>query len=160
MPVIIRPIEQQDNQAMATIIRSVFEELDLPKTGSSYADPEIDAMFEQFADVSGGYFIAEENSQFLGGCGIFPTEGLPVGCAELIKLYLSPIGRGRGIGRKLIEASVILAKQLKYQYLYLDSFPELTDAIRLYKKMGWQQIGQPLGKSGHSSCTIWLLREL
>lgn len=33
---------------------------------------------------------------------IYPTNGLPDGYAELVKLYLSPAARGKGIGNTLM----------------------------------------------------------
>ncbi len=51
------------------------------------------------------YWIAEEDGKITGGCGIYSTPGLPEGCAELVKLYLLPEHRGKGIGKMLMEKS-------------------------------------------------------
>ena len=46
--------------------------------------------------------VIEENGEVMGGCGYYPTEGLPDGYAELVKLYLSPKVRGKGYGSKFV----------------------------------------------------------
>ena len=42
----IRKIESIDNQAVAELIRAVFDELNIPKVGTAYADVYLDFMFE------------------------------------------------------------------------------------------------------------------
>ena len=40
----IREIREEDNPAIATVIRSVLIELGVPKVGTAYADPELDTL--------------------------------------------------------------------------------------------------------------------
>ncbi len=58
------------------------------------------------------YWVAEDGGKIIGGCGIFSTENLPEGCGELVKLYLDPLYRNKGIGKQLMELSMESAKQL------------------------------------------------
>jgi GNAT superfamily N-acetyltransferase len=51
------------------------------------------------------YWVAEKEGKILGGCGIYPTKGLPENYAELVKFYLSSESRGKGIGKELMEMS-------------------------------------------------------
>jgi putative acetyltransferase len=95
-----------------------------------------------------------------GGCGVFPTPGLPPGCAELVKLYLLSDQRGRGTGKLLLEKSIESAKKLGYSQLYLESLPELGKAIGLYEKSGFRFIPAPMGNSGHFGCDIWMIKDL
>ena len=44
---LIRKIEKRDNQSVAKLIRSVFDELNIPKVGTAYADPYLDLMYEE-----------------------------------------------------------------------------------------------------------------
>ena len=95
-----------------------------------------------------------------GGCGIYPTPGLPQDCAELVKLYLLSSSRGKGIGRMLIEKSFESARMFGYKQLYLESLPELGKAIGLYEKAGFKFLPGPMGNSGHFGCKIWMLKDL
>lgn len=160
MPVNIRNIEVTDNEQLAKIIREVFEEFDIPKEGTVYSDPETDTLYQLFQYPGSAYFVAEEDRVLLGGCGIFPTKGLPEGCAELVKFYLSDASRGKGLGKALMEQSFVAAKQLGYKQLYLESFPDFSKAVSMYEKAGFVSLDGALGNSGHFACTIWMLKDL
>jgi putative acetyltransferase len=160
MSVTFRSIEIKDNPSLAKIIRDVFEEFNLPKEKTVYSDPETDALYEVFQHSGATYFIAEEDGVILGGCGVYPTDGLPEGCAELVKYYLSSATRGRGIGKILMEKSVEAAVKLGYKQLYLESFPELSKAVGIYEKAGFKMLPESIGNSGHLATTIWMLKDL
>ncbi|MDX5437934.1 MAG: GNAT family N-acetyltransferase, partial [Pontibacter sp.] len=71
----IRPIQPSDNQLLATLIRQVFREFKIDRPGTVYTDPSTDALYELFQNPTSAYFVAEENGQIIGGCGVYPTEG-------------------------------------------------------------------------------------
>jgi len=160
MNVNYRTIEEKDNFLIAELIRNVFHEFKIAKTGTVYDDPTTDNLYELFETPNSKYWIGEINGEMVGGCGIFPTNGLPVGCGELVKQYLSSNSRGKGIGKELINKSINSAKDLGYKQLYLESFLELENAVGLYIKFGFRYINTPLGKSGHNACTIWMIKDL
>lgn len=160
MPVTFRTLAASDNQALASIIRSSLEEFNVPKEGTVHSDPTTDNLYALFETPGSIYFVAEEDGNLLGGCGIFPTEGLPEGCAELVKLYLSNASRGKGLGKKLMEQCFEAASALGYTQLYLESFPQLAQAVSMYEKTGFKPLDAPLGNSGHHACTIWMLKDL
>jgi putative acetyltransferase len=160
MDIIYRPIEEKDNKEIAELIRTVFREFNIHRPGTVYFDPTTDNLFDLFSIAGSEYWIAEENSVIIGGCGVYPTAGLPEGCAELVKFYLSASQRGRGIGWQLMEKTFESAKMNGYRQLYLESLPELSRAISLYEKAGFEFIPGPMGKSGHFGCNIWMLKNL
>ena len=51
---VIRKIEKRDNQSVAQLIRAVFDELNIPKVGTAYADPYLDLMYEEYRS----YFLS------------------------------------------------------------------------------------------------------
>ena len=157
---LIRKIEPKDNAELAALIRKVFREFKIDKPGTVYTDPTTDDLSGLFQTPGSHYFIAEENGKILGGCGIYPTPGLPEGCAELVKLYLSAGARGKGTGKLLMEKSTEAARASGYKQLYLESFPELATAVGMYEKSGFRKIDKPLGNSGHYACTLWMLKDL
>lgn len=160
MEITYRPIEEKDNKEIAGLIRNVFREFNIHRPGTVYFDPTTDNLFELFRSSGSEYLIAEENGIIIGGCGVYPTPGLPEGCAELVKFYLSAPQRGKGIGWKLMEKTFDSAKRKGYRQLYLESLPELSKAISLYERAGFKFITGPLGKSGHFGCNIWMLKDL
>jgi len=160
MKINYRHLHKEDNAEIAELIRSVFREFGIARPGTVYFDPTTDDLFTLFSTPGSEYWIAEDNGRIIGGCGIYPTPGLPEGCAELQKLYLLDSYRGKGIGRALMEKSFESARRYGYRQIYLESLPELGRAISLYEKAGFTNIPGPLGNSGHFGCNIWMLKEL
>ena len=158
--IILRPIKEQDNRGIAELIRAVFREFKIDRPGTVYFDPSTDDLYRLFKRDGCIYWIALEDSKIIGGCGIYATPLLPENCAELVKLYLLPEKRGKGIGRMLMEKSFESARQLGYIQLYLESMPELEKALSLYERAGFKYIPVPLGNSGHFGCNIWMIKEL
>lgn len=158
--VVFREIEGKDDWILAKIIRDVFEEYDVPKYGTVYSDPSTDHLYELFQTPRSAMFVAENKKGVLGGCGIFPTKGLEKNCAELVKFYLIKNARGMGIGKELLRLCTEKAKELGYDYLYLESFPEFNDAISLYIKSGFYFVHERKGESGHFACSSWMLKNL
>lgn len=156
----IRSIEQKDNTALAKIIRDIFVEFDAPMVGTVYSDPDTDRLYEVFQHPGSTYFLAEEDGVVLGGCGIYPTKGLPEGCAELVKFYLSPAARGKGLGKVLMDKAVAAAPGLGYKQIYLESFPQLATAVNMYERAGFKVLDKPMGESGHYATTLWMLMDL
>lgn len=160
MEIRYRHLVKEDNKSLAELIRLVFREFGIARPGTVYFDPTTDDLFALFSTPGSEYWIAEDDGKIIGGCGVFPTPGLPDGCAELQKLYLLSDYRGKGLGRELMEKSFGSARRLGYKQLYLESLPELGRAISLYEKAGFKSIPGPLGNSGHFGCTIWMIKDL
>ena len=155
-----RNIEERDNKELAELIRTVFREFRIDRPGTVYFDPTTDNLSGLFKTRGSVYWIAEEQGTIAGGCGIYPTPGLPEGCAELVKLYLLPQWRGKGIGRNLMEKCFESARLIGYRQLYLESLPELEKAVSMYLKSGFRHIPHSLGNSGHFGCNIWMVKDL
>ena len=157
----IREIRQNDNADLAKIIRSSLVEFNANKLGTVYFDESTDHLFELFSKTPGSfYFVAEKDGKILGGAGIFPTSNLPEGVCELVKMYLSPEARGLGLGKKMITLCMNTAKNAGYTKIYLETMPELNQAINVYKKLGFELIDLPMGSSGHCGCDIWMLKTI
>ncbi len=159
--IIVRHIEAKDNAAMAAIIRAALEEFGANKPGTVYFDESTDHLFELFrAEPLSEYFVAEKDGILLGGAGIYPTDALPEGTCELVKMYLSPAARGLGLGRSMIAKCMEAAKAKGFQQIYLETMPELRKAVSVYEKFGFSYLTGPMGNSGHNGCDIWMLKKL
>jgi putative acetyltransferase len=156
----LRAVQPGDNAALARIIRQVFYEFDAPRTGTVFADPDTDHLFELFQKKGAVLWVAELNELVVGCCGIYPTEGLNPDTAELVKFYLDATARGCGLGRALLEKSLQSVRELGYRHCYLESLPVFGKSVRLYEQQGFRRVDQRLGNSGHSSCDIWMIKDL
>ena len=160
MDIIYRKIESADNKILATIIRNIFMEMNVPTEGTVFTDPTTNDLHKLFDIPKAILWVAQEGETVLGCCGIYPTDALPEGCAELVKFYLAPEARGRKIGKALFEKSLETAIEFEYSSIYIESFPQFIDAIKMYKKFGFTYLTNPLGNSGHFGCNVWMLKKL
>ena len=56
------------------------------------------------------------------------------------RLYVSPEGRGFGLGERLVNAVVKEAKRIGYREMKLDTLPSMAEAVALYRKLGFEAI--------------------
>lgn len=156
----IRDILPSDNETLAKIIRQVMEEFGVNLPNTVYTDPTTDHLFELFQKKGSKYNVAELNGEIVGGGGIYPTEGLDKDTCELVKMWLDPKARGVGLGKSLIEKCMQQAKELGYKKIYLETMPELKQAINIYEKFGFEYLQSQMGNSGHTGCAKWMLKKL
>ena len=156
----IRQIKPEDDAAILSIVRNAFEELGAPRTGSVYDDPRTLHLSHEFLRKDAEYWVIEKDGEVLGGCGFYPTEGLPDGMAEIVKLYFSPALRGKGMGRKMLDYIAGRAKEIGYKKLYIESFPQFSNAVRLYERFGFRHIAHAIGNSGHPAVTVYMEKDL
>ncbi|MFN7675663.1 MAG: GNAT family N-acetyltransferase, partial [Flavobacterium sp.] len=62
----IRTIQKEDNKQIAAVIREVFISDGFPKTGTAFADTQLDFMFETYDNPRAAYFVVEENGKIIG----------------------------------------------------------------------------------------------
>jgi len=157
---IIREIQKEDNEQVAAVIRQVLIELNVPKVGTAYADPQLDSMFEAYANFKSVYYVIENNDKIIGGAGIMQLENSDSTICELQKMYFLPLARSLGLGSQLMEKCLNSASSFGYEKCYLETMPYMEAAQKLYKKVGFDYICAPLGNTGHTSCPVWMLKDL
>ena len=163
---LIREIQQKDNESIAKVIRDIFHELDAPKVGTAYADPILDTLYEVYQQPRSIYYIVENDWKVVGGCGVAPLEMLKpvqhdsIEVCELQKMYFAPEIRGTGYAEKIIEKCLEFAKTQDFQICYLETLSFMTTAQKLYKRIGFENIDGPMGNTGHNSCEVWMTKKL
>ncbi len=166
MPLTLRLIKQEDNAAVAHVIRTVMPEFNCVGDGFSINDPEVENMYAAYDLPNGAFFVLEEEGEragaksIVGVGGYAPLTGGPPGVCELRKMYVLRGGRGRGGGRLLMEACIAGARSAGFTQMYLETVNAMTDAAAVYKKYGFRYIEGPLGGTGHTGCDRFMLRAL
>lgn len=156
----IRPIRKKDNPALAKIIRDTLTEFNANHPGTVYYDETTDHLFELFREPLSFYYVAELKGEIVGGVGIYPTAALPDSTCELVKMYLLPKARGLGLGKLLIDKALAFAKEAGFRQVYIETMPELRQAMKVYEKFGFTYLDKQLGCSGHFGCDIWMIKVL
>ena len=59
---------------------------------------------------------------------------------EMKRLYVQPQYQGLGIGGRLVQRIIADAQAIGYEAMLLDTLPFLTEALRMYKKIGFYKI--------------------
>jgi putative acetyltransferase len=158
--ILIRNIQAGDNASLARVVKDTLAEFGANLPGTVYYDETTDHLYELFQKKGSCYFVAEMNEAIVGGGGIYPTDGLPEDTCELVKTYLLPQARGQGLGRTMIEKCIHAAADMGYKNIYLETMPELKQALNVYAKFGFEFLKGPMGNSGHTGCSLWMLREI
>jgi len=158
--IIIRDIQQSDNPYLAKIVKGTLAEFGANHPNTVYYDPTTDTLFELFQKEKAKYFVAEVDRKIVGGGGIYPTDGLGDDTCELVKMYLLPEARGLGLGKNLIGKCIDAARENGFKKIYLETMPELKQALNVYAKFGFEYLKGPMGNSGHTGCSLWMLLKL
>ncbi len=157
----IRPIIPDDDEAMSAVIHLVMSEFGAEGNGMSIGDPEVEGMYEAYRQEQSAYFVAVKGRTLLGGAGLAPLAGSSdKGVCELRKIYVMPAGRGMGLGRKLMDRCLEAAREMGYGQIYLETLDNMFHARHLFEKYGFRYLDEPLGETGHHSCTMWAIRDL
>ncbi|MBC7658568.1 MAG: GNAT family N-acetyltransferase [Chitinophagaceae bacterium] len=156
----IRKISAEDDAPASSIIKKVLTEYGLNREGFAFVDAELEALSKHYIAPRALYFVAEVNGVIVGGAGFGPLLGEDAKTAELKKMYLVKEGRGLGIGAGLMREILTHAAGGGYARIYLETMPEMTDAIRLYEKSGFQAISEPMGNTGHHGCQAFFVKTL
>ena len=90
-----------------------------------------------YCPPSGELILAKRGDHVLGCIALKP---LAPGVAEIKRLFVRPKARKGGVGKTLVEAALMAAKQLGYREVKLDTLPEMAAAIALYKSFGFALI--------------------
>ena len=160
MSILIREIQKRDILRIENIIRTVLEEHDITMPGTAYHDESLKNMYDFYTGPNRIYYVVLDDEEMLGGAGIYPTEGLPDGTCELVKMYILKEARGKGIGKLLINKCIEFAKESGFTKIYLETMPELSKAIGMYENSGFTLLKGPLGNSGHFACEVRMLKEI
>jgi len=72
--------------------------------------------------------------------GIACLKALTNGIGEVKRMYVRPPARNRGLGRALLDQLLREARQIGYSLVRLDSARFMTEAHRLYRANGFQEI--------------------
>ncbi len=112
-------------------------------------DAEVAGLPGRYAPPSGCLLLAMEGD-IPAGC--VALRDLGDGTCEMKRLYVTPVYRGRGVGRSLVEEVIRRSEGMGYRRMVLDTMPEMAGAIALYRECGFVGTGSllgPPGKSGH-----------
>jgi len=112
--------------------------------GSLETDLEFQNFGEELATLPGKYarpggrlLLVLDDTEPAGCVALRP---LSADTCEMKRLYVRPNFRNVGVGRLLTERVLQEARGAGYHRIRLDSLPEMTSALSLYRKLGFREI--------------------
>lgn len=100
-------------------------------------EAEISDLAKMYSTPHGGLVLAYDEDRVIGIAGIRCFEGET---GELKRMFVSEAYRHAGVGKKILEQSIALAKALKYKRVRLDTHDSMQAAIKIYKSFGFEEI--------------------
>jgi len=91
-----------------------------------------------YAPPRGALLVAFSGESPSGCVALKPLEEE---ICEMKRLYVRPGDRGKGIGRELVERVIELARFRGYVRMRLDTLEQLTEAVHLYRSIGFRPTG-------------------
>jgi len=102
---------------------------------------EVAGLPGDYQPPNGQMILARSAEGTLVGCVCLrPVSGSPEIC-ELKRLYVRPVARGSGLGRRLTLAALQEARRLGYKRIRLDTLFGMREAQALYRALGFRQTG-------------------
>jgi ribosomal protein S18 acetylase RimI-like enzyme len=127
-----------DFEAAAQLFNAYASSLGIDLAFQNFA-AELATLPGKYAAPAGELLLARDRQGKPLGCvGLRPI--VPNRCCEMKRLYVSPQGRGLGLGRALIDAIIGEAVRIRYREMWLDTLPGMVEAIALYRKAGFTPI--------------------
>lgn len=100
---------------------------------------ELENLPGKYAPPEGELWLGRSGEGAAVACvGLRPLES--EGCCEMKRLYVSPLARGAGLGKALIDVVISKASDLGYREIRLDTLPSMASAIALYRNAGFTEI--------------------
>lgn len=104
---------------------------------------------DEMAPPGGVYVVVVEDGRAVAGGGV---RRLSDGVAEVKRMYVVPELRGRGHGRRLLDALEQAAAELGYTRARLDTAEPQAVALAMYRSAGYREIPD---YNGNRYATFW-----
>jgi len=140
-------LSHADSQELVATARRLFREYadaigaDLEYQGFA---AELAALPAPYKPPGGALLVAHAGSDVAGCVGL---RALDDRTGEMKRLYVRPAYRTCGLGKRLVETVIQLARRAGYSELRLDTLPGMASAQALYRRLGFTEI--PPYNNGH-----------
>ncbi len=110
---------------------------------ASWVEPPVVVVARLADDVVGAYYLKPN----------FPGRAAHIANAGYL---VAREHRGAGIGRQLVEDSIVRARQAGFDAIMFNLVFESNPARSLYERLGWREIGRvPRAVSGEDAVMYW-----
>jgi len=133
-------VSQANSPELVATARELFlEYADAIGTDLEYQgfSAELAALPTPYVPPNGALLIAHAGLYVAGCVALRPLDSRT---GEMKRLYVRPAYRSGGLGRRLVEAVIEVARQTGYSEVRLDTLPTMASAQALYHRLGFVEI--------------------
>jgi [ribosomal protein S18]-alanine N-acetyltransferase len=132
-PVRIRPADEDDLPALADLEAAAFPDPGSPAWSQALLASELEQATAMML------VAASASHREVLGYASFRRVGRE---SELLRVAVAPNARGRGIGRRLVEAGLARLRGEGVTTCFLEVRPSNTPALALYERLGFARISR------------------
>ena len=103
----------------------------------NYNFPWSEGIFKDCFKAGYNCWVCEEMDRILG----YSIVSIAVGEAHILNISVDPSEQGQGIGRKMLENLIEVARSKRAETVFLEVRPSNIGALALYQKLGFNEIG-------------------
>lgn len=157
----IRPANPADIPALQELFREYARSVGNAICFQTF-EKEVAALPGAYAPPQGQILVATDTQTLAACVALRPLtpEVYENDICEMKRLYVRPAFRNTGLGRNLTDNTLILAATLGYTALRLDTLPQMTAAIALYRKLGFLEIPPYADNPASALCFEKLLKSV
>jgi ribosomal protein S18 acetylase RimI-like enzyme len=149
-------IKQPQTQTEIEEVRKLFREyeafLDVDLCFQDFEE-ELASLPGKYSRPSGDLLIGLDGEKTVGCVAVRKIDD---GVCEMKRLFVRPEARGTRLGRKLAQEIIAIARELGYSLMRLDTLDRLSEAMHLYKTLGFRRT-EPYYKNPLPGVVYWEL---
>ncbi len=89
--------------------------------------------------------------------GLVALRQFAPNACEMRRLYVQPVFRGSGVGRRLVQRLIACARELDFTYMLFNTLPAMQHARKLYDDFGFYAI-EPYDAQPHEGVLYGCLK--
>lgn len=134
----ITATEDSEFAAAKELFMEYARTLDFDLCFQNFED-ELNKISTMYNNPDGGLILIKEiqTGNFVGCAGV---RNIQDQICELKRMYIQVNHRHKGLGERLLNQSIGLAKTLGYKKIRLDTVAKMVSAIKLYRAKGFKKI--------------------
>jgi len=152
-------------QVAISTYRDTFSESNTPENMRSFIEESynLPSLTNEFHEKNSMLFLACEENKIIGFSRLRESEEvrttLGENTLELHRLYVLTEAQGKSVGKLLMEASLLYAKERGYNWIWLGVWERNVHAQRFYRKWGFEKFSEHIFWMGEDAQTDWLLKK-
>jgi putative acetyltransferase len=133
---IVQAVSREEMFAVRDLMREYADSLGVDLSYQNFGH-EMQSLPGEYSRPRGSLLLASAGDEAAGCVAIRP---LAEKFCEMKRLYVRPVWRSTGLGKRLVEAAIDEARSVGHEFMRLDTLPTMATARHLYASLGFRPI--------------------